>query len=68
MEFLLRFVGAFLRFLNWIITPFFRLYEHYHRKEVPEPKDPLLFISATELARKIRYGEVSEKFLHINIL
>lgn len=61
MEIFLRIFGFLLLILDYITTPFFWLISRKiknENKKLPEICDPLLLMSATKLAKHIRYKQV----------
>lgn len=58
MEYILRILSFIVKILDYIIEPIFRFLERDPPKRIPLNDEPLLRISATKLAKKIRQGEV----------
>lgn len=59
MEYLMRLFSVLCLFVLWALTPVYWLINRGKRNRVPPLTNPLLRLSATEVARKIRNREVS---------
>ncbi|KAF6208148.1 hypothetical protein GE061_016599 [Apolygus lucorum] len=58
MEFRLRLLGAFLLLLSWLTKPYYFIIDLLPHKYCTRIKDEILKMSITELASKIRKGEL----------
>uniref|UniRef100_A0A224XN95 Putative amidase n=1 Tax=Panstrongylus lignarius TaxID=156445 RepID=A0A224XN95_9HEMI len=63
MEIKVRMLGALQRLLSWLLWPFFAMTSVRSSPSLPALNSPLLLLSATQLARKIRTGEITSRAL-----
>lgn len=59
MEILARIFGALMLVIRWLFAPIYECKSYGQRKKLPPIKDPLLLLSATSLAKKIRRREIT---------
>lgn len=58
MEVILRIAAFLLKYIGFLLTPFFYLFNPYKKLNIPPNKNELLLIPVVDLAQKIRKREV----------
>uniref|UniRef100_T1HPU6 Amidase domain-containing protein n=1 Tax=Rhodnius prolixus TaxID=13249 RepID=T1HPU6_RHOPR len=63
MEIKVRMLGAVQKLLSWLLWPFFAVTSMRSSPSLPSVKSPLLLLSASQLARKIRARKITSREL-----
>jgi hypothetical protein len=61
MEIGFRFIGFVQMVMQWLTKPFYFIWSLQNVKTLPPITDPILLLSASTLAKKIRKGQVSKQ-------